>query len=64
LVQFAKQLPHTSGLDNSPKFIQVFDAISQAWGSAVINGSKSPSAAVQSAASSIDNIVKSGNAGP
>lgn len=65
LVQFAKQLPYTRGLDNSPKFIQVFDAISQAWGSAVVNGSTSPTAAVQSAATTIDHVVAGGaNAGP
>jgi multiple sugar transport system substrate-binding protein len=65
LVQFAKQLPYTRGLDNSPKFIQVFDAISQAWGSAVVNGSKSPAAAVQSAANTINGIVAGGaNGGP
>ncbi len=65
LVQFAKQLPYTRGLDNSPKFTQVFDAISQAWGSAVVSGSKSPAAAVQSAANTINGIVAGGpNAGP
>jgi multiple sugar transport system substrate-binding protein len=64
LAQFAKQLPHTSGLDNSPKFQQVFDNVSQAWGSAVINGSKSPQAAVKSAASAVDGVVAGGNNSP
>ncbi len=65
LVQFAKQLPYTHGLDNSPKFIQVFDAISQAWGAAVVSGSKSPDAAVAGAVSTINGIVAGGsNAGP
>ena len=65
LVQFAKQLPYTRGLDNSPKFTQVFDALSQAWGSAVVTGSKSPDAAVKSAATTINGIVAGGaNSGP
>ena len=64
LVQFAKQLPNTSGLDNSPKFIQIFDQVSKAWGAAVVDGSQSPQSAVNDAAKSIDGIVGNGNSGP
>jgi multiple sugar transport system substrate-binding protein len=64
LMQFAKQMSHSVGLDNASQFIRVFDALSQAWESSVISGSQSTSSAVQSAASKIDTIVGSGNSGP
>ncbi|HKC73199.1 MAG TPA: extracellular solute-binding protein [Chloroflexota bacterium] len=62
LTQFAKQLPHVAGLDDTPNFVQMFTAISDAWESAVVNQSKSPDPAVKDAAKKIDGIV--GNAGP
>jgi ABC-type glycerol-3-phosphate transport system substrate-binding protein len=51
-----------AGLDDTPNFVQMFTAISDAWESAVVNQSKSPDAAVKDAAKKIDSIV--GNAGP
>jgi multiple sugar transport system substrate-binding protein len=60
LIQFAKQLPHMSGLDNSPQFVQIFDAVSAAWEASVVNDTESPRAAVTSAADRIDGIVRAG----
>lgn len=62
LAQFAKQLPHVSGLDDTPNFVQMFTAVSDAWESAVVNQSKSPASAVKDAANKINGIV--GNSGP
>jgi hypothetical protein len=59
-VQFAKQLAHVRGLDDSPRFTRIFQAVSDAWASAVVNGSKSTQSAVQDAAVQVSSIVQSG----
>ncbi len=60
LIQFAKQLPHIRGLDDTPSFVQVLDAVSSAWEAASVNNSGSPRAAIQRAAHNVDDIVKAG----
>ena len=60
LVPFAKQLSHVRGLDDSPSFTRIFQAVSDAWASAVVNGSKSTQGAVKDAAAQVNSIVQSG----
>ncbi len=60
LIQFARQLPHMTSLDNSPNFIQIFDTLSSAWENAVVNGTAGPQTAVTAAARTINGLAQNG----
>jgi multiple sugar transport system substrate-binding protein len=57
MAEFAALLPHTVGVDNSPYLQEVFEAIGQEYEASCIYGKKSPSQAVQAAASKSEKIL-------